>query len=149
VKASIHAPALITYFDARKLIQAGGNDAEGVQPQPGSSADTITVLLVTGRPEELYWAKVPEKVRMAAIQHSKVYHVGDAPSTPEPKATNPGIPSLDAHFPQGCLILVRNVHPRTNKSTLKALLGNVLVGRELAADGVDYVDYTKGMDTVS
>ncbi|KAI0650913.1 hypothetical protein C8Q79DRAFT_945655 [Trametes meyenii] len=51
-------------------------------------------------------------------------------------------PSATAPFPRGCLVYVRHVHPETNKTTLKALFA--AHGR---ARALDYVDYSKGMDT--
>ena len=54
-------------------------------------------------------------------------------------------PSLDpgAPYPPGCLVFVRNVHPETNKTTLKALLS-----AHAPPAVVDYVDYSKGMVSV-
>ncbi|TRM67452.1 hypothetical protein BD626DRAFT_478853 [Schizophyllum amplum] len=53
-------------------------------------------------------------------------------------------PALDAFapYPYGCLVFVRGLHTETNKTTLKKLFG-----RALAGDGIDYVDYAKGMDS--
>ena len=50
-----------------------------------------------------------------------------------------------ALFPPGCLVFVRNVHPGTNKTTLRALLA---AHAPAAAPALDYVDYTKGMVSV-
>ena len=48
-------------------------------------------------------------------------------------------------FPQNCLVFVRNVHPDTNKTTLRKLFSDPL----LSSKGVvDYVDFNKGLDTV-
>ena len=64
----------------------------------------------------------------------------------------PYVPSTEAQshaltsYPTGCLIFVRNVHPETNKTTLRTLLTSA-VG--LGKESLDYVDFTKGMDTVS
>jgi hypothetical protein len=55
------------------------------------------------------------------------------------------VPREDVDFPQGRLVLVRGVHPRTNRTALKALFANVLQ----EVDAIDYVDYTKGTDRVS
>ena len=56
-------------------------------------------------------------------------------------------------YPPGCLVFVRNVHPQTNKTSLRNLF---LHAREPTGiesgkkqdDGLDYLDYTKGMDCV-
>jgi hypothetical protein len=49
-------------------------------------------------------------------------------------------------YPIDCLLFVRNVHPETNKTTLRSLFAKRLGGNP---DGVDYVDFNKGVDTVS
>lgn len=55
-----------------------------------------------------------------------------------------------APYPSGCLVHVRHIHPETNKTTLRKLLGRAFSqdGTQ-AANGIDYVDFNKGMDTVS
>ncbi|KAI8989893.1 hypothetical protein BD414DRAFT_485452 [Trametes punicea] len=55
-------------------------------------------------------------------------------------------------FPPGCLVYVRNVHPETNKTTLKALIsahafGSSYPSTASASSALDYVDYSKGMAT--
>ena len=58
---------------------------------------------------------------------------------------------LSAPFPPGCLVFVRNVHPETNKTTLRKLFSHAFDQAKsgAASDEVDYVDFTKGMNTVS
>ncbi|CDO77216.1 hypothetical protein BN946_scf184747.g29 [Trametes cinnabarina] len=52
-------------------------------------------------------------------------------------------------FPPGCLVYVRNVHPETNKTTLRPLFGTHGFGASAAAtsSALDYVDYSKGMNS--
>ena len=50
-----------------------------------------------------------------------------------------------SRFPEGCLIFVRNIHPDTNRTTLRALFNSLSTSSN---DAVDYVDFTKGIDTV-
>ncbi|KDQ64102.1 hypothetical protein JAAARDRAFT_27728 [Jaapia argillacea MUCL 33604] len=61
-------------------------------------------------------------------------------------------------YPPNCLLFVRNVHPSTNKTTLRTLFSRTLTASaqngsdESKAgggdtDGLDYVDFTKGMDS--
>ncbi|KIK62454.1 hypothetical protein GYMLUDRAFT_242628 [Collybiopsis luxurians FD-317 M1] len=59
-------------------------------------------------------------------------------------------------YPPNCLIFVRNVHSGTNKTTLRTLFRKMLInvrrnGGPSAGvsdtESIDYVDYTKGMDT--
>ncbi len=53
-----------------------------------------------------------------------------------------------APFPPGCLVFVRNVHPETNKTTLKTLFTTHAFGAASATSTLDYVDYNKGMTSV-
>ncbi|PBK93939.1 hypothetical protein ARMGADRAFT_1164773 [Armillaria gallica] len=47
-------------------------------------------------------------------------------------------------FPPKCLVFVRNLHCETNKTTLRALFSKAFTS---LPDGLDYVDFTKGMDS--
>lgn len=80
----------------------------------------------------------------------------EGPSSPRPQRTSPdtaaaapGTQAVDKDasrgYPLDCLVFVKNVHPDTNKTTLKALFLEA-IGEE--SDTIDYVDYTKGLDTV-
>ncbi|KAH9482264.1 hypothetical protein JR316_0004362 [Psilocybe cubensis] len=60
----------------------------------------------------------------------------------------------ESSYPSGCLVFVRNIHPETNKTSLRALFSQFSQKdeKELAlsinkTDGLDYVDYTKGLDS--
>ena len=70
-----------------------------------------------------------------------------------PKAIHSG-----SKYPSGCLVFVRNLHPETNKTTLRTLFsrawdedphfdeqGSAGAG---GGFGLDYLDYTKGLDRV-
>jgi hypothetical protein len=76
--------------------------------------------------------------------------VGD--DAQEPESVPPDAPMLDlsAPFPPGCLVFVRNVHPETNKTTLRKLFARAFAGADVASanDEIGYVDFNKGMDTV-
>lgn len=61
---------------------------------------------------------------------------------PPPRPQSP--PSLS--YPPNCLVSVKNLHMETNKTTLRALFS---VAFEGGSDGIDYVDFSKGMDSVS
>jgi hypothetical protein len=72
-------------------------------------------------------------------------------------ATNDSVHTDGIHsnstYPPRCLVFVRNVHPETNKTTLRSLFLHArgLTGFEVGKkedDGLDYLDYTKGMDSV-
>ncbi|KAI9574372.1 hypothetical protein HD554DRAFT_2165873 [Boletus coccyginus] len=60
-----HATQLTAYFDARPRTQAHGLDATGRTPLQDDKP--ITTEKVQGKKEELYWKKVPEKVRRQAV----------------------------------------------------------------------------------
>jgi hypothetical protein len=62
-----------------------------------------------------------------------------------------GNPVIDqwSLYPYGCLLFVKNVHPETNKTTLRALFSHAFkTCLDNAGDALDYVDFNKGMDTV-
>ncbi|KIO31067.1 hypothetical protein M407DRAFT_19942, partial [Tulasnella calospora MUT 4182] len=50
-------------------------------------------------------------------------------------------------YPQGCLVFVRNVHPGTNKTTLKKVLSLPFTKKHHDGSEIDYVDWTKGLDS--
>ncbi|KAF9266096.1 hypothetical protein L218DRAFT_95497 [Marasmius fiardii PR-910] len=67
-----------------------------------------------------------------------------------PMSKEPAPLSLLSPYPPSCLIFVRNVHPETNKTTLKSLFTKPFSstpqsGKETI--GLDYVDYGKGLDS--
>ncbi|KAJ2917616.1 hypothetical protein MD484_g2792, partial [Candolleomyces efflorescens] len=62
----------------------------------------------------------------------------------DPPPTNSSAITLSSPYPFGCLVFVKNVHPETNKTTLKRLFGKTLSQSDA---GIDYVDFNKGMDT--
>jgi len=56
-------------------------------------------------------------------------------------------------YPPDCLVFVKNVHPETTKTTLRTLFSRGFRRPDASAqksfEGLDYVDFSKGMDTVS
>ncbi|KAI0758035.1 hypothetical protein C8Q74DRAFT_1452023 [Fomes fomentarius] len=63
-----HARTLVSTFDATPIVQLQGLDGAGSLPPPSSSVKPITAEIVDGEREELYWNKVPEKVRREAVR---------------------------------------------------------------------------------
>ncbi|KAF9458488.1 hypothetical protein BDZ94DRAFT_1270562 [Collybia nuda] len=61
-----HAQILISYFSQNSLCQPQGLADSGAPTDVQSNA--ISVELVVGRREDLYWEKVPEKVRREAVR---------------------------------------------------------------------------------
>ncbi len=54
-------------------------------------------------------------------------------------------------YPIGCLVFVKNVHPETNKTALRELFSAALKNKDAdqkMSQIIDYVDYTKGLETV-
>ncbi|KAI5993638.1 hypothetical protein EDD15DRAFT_2388070 [Pisolithus albus] len=58
----------------------------------------------------------------------------DIPIRGAPKTT------IASPYPYGCLVFVKNIHPETNKTTIKALFAKAFDGK---STGVDYVDFNK------
>lgn len=57
-------------------------------------------------------------------------------------------------YPPNCLVFIKNVHPETTKTTLRTLFSQGLRRSDAEVpqknfEGLDYVDFNKGMDTVS
>lgn len=67
-----HAAFFVKYFSDHTVTQSFALDGEGKQiaetNTTGSATPIITPELVTGKREELYWQKVPEKVRRQAVE---------------------------------------------------------------------------------
>ncbi|KIM75201.1 hypothetical protein PILCRDRAFT_13765 [Piloderma croceum F 1598] len=53
--------------------------------------------------------------------------------------------NLDSPYPLNCLVFVRNIHSETNKTTLRKLFSTAFDAA--TAEGLDYVDFNKGMDS--
>jgi hypothetical protein len=86
-----------------------------------------------------------------AINTPKDTHIGPS-SHPPPLEGHADLPPLDtsAPYPPGCLIFVRNVHPETNKTTLRKLFSSAFKDLDGGSkEGLDYVDFNKGMNSVS
>lgn len=66
IRSSGEASTLIEHFHTNSLAQSTGLDADGIVPSV--SVKAIVLELVEGKKEELYWEKVPEKVRQQAVQ---------------------------------------------------------------------------------
>lgn len=71
--------------------------------------------------------------------------------TPSPGLDLASDAALDVQgaYPEKCVLWVRNVHEKSNRTTLKALFGALLDSlQEGSSKGVEFVDYEKGLDTV-
>lgn len=66
----------------------------------------------------------------------------------ESPPTAQGKTTLESEFPLNCLAFVRNIHAETNKTALRKLFNAALDTASAKPNGLDYVDYVKGADTV-
>jgi hypothetical protein len=95
--------------------------------------------------------------RTNQIQVQKRAHIPSRSTRSSATMTNDSVDiagiQSNSTYPPGCLVFVRNVHPETNKTTLRNLFLHAIgsTGVEVGKkddDGLDYLDYTKGMDCV-
>ncbi|KAJ3510064.1 hypothetical protein NLJ89_g4883 [Agrocybe chaxingu] len=94
---------------------------------------------------QAYYPNMPQSVirtcQTTAEEHTRAVQVPSSPSI------HPG-----SRYPSGCLVFVRNVHPETNKTTLKTFFSQAwkLVMTHTGGgseNALDYIDYTKNLDT--
>ncbi|KAL1688516.1 hypothetical protein GGG16DRAFT_59715 [Schizophyllum commune] len=165
--------ALVTLLDeadAAKLVEAypwrsrpSTTESEGTDPRSEAARFGLRALS-KARWDELQAEYQERKARVMAeiaayedTQLAGIVHKTDTHehSSPAPREAAPpelttttsapsSGPTLDASapYPYGCLVFVRGVHIETNKTTLKTLFGRAVDG-----EGIDYVDYAKGMDS--
>lgn len=72
----------------------------------------------------------------------------DGRARPQDDIRSPSPPPIihpASPYPPNCLVFARNLHSETNKTTLRKLFSTALTP---SRDGLDYVDYNKGMDSV-
>lgn len=67
----------------------------------------------------------------------------DTPAPPR------NVTTMYSPYPFGCLVFARNLHLETNKTTLRALFCTAFESSLVDPAGIDYVDFNKGMDSVS
>ena len=63
-----------------------------------------------------------------------------------PSVSNGPYSTVTQDYPRGCLVFARNIHTETNKTTLRKLFSSAVC---FPQDVLDYVDFNKGMDSVS
>jgi len=66
VTSPSEASALVSFFSENAIAQRDALDQEGGEPT--TLRLPITIELIHGKREELYWEKVPEKTRQAALE---------------------------------------------------------------------------------
>ncbi|EIW61842.1 uncharacterized protein TRAVEDRAFT_44663 [Trametes versicolor FP-101664 SS1] len=71
LSAPHHAQALVTAFHTLPLVQRQGLDSTGTEGDAeGGEIKPISMEVVEGAREELYWSKVPEKIRREAVRRA-------------------------------------------------------------------------------
>lgn len=93
----------------------------------------------TSRPDIPSETDVPSHVR-PKDEDLPIRALASPPPGGTPKTTTA------SPYPYGCLVFVRNIHPETNKTTLKALFAKAFEDKGKST-GLDYVDFNKGMDS--
>jgi len=63
-----HAERLVDYFKSHITTQDHGLDDIGSTVSSAKRNNAITMEIVQGKREELYWDRVPEKVRKQTVQ---------------------------------------------------------------------------------
>ena len=103
------------------------------------------------------WEELRDEYLAYRVQLLKAVHeeerkyetsVGTAePSVvPPPTSSGPSYSAVPQDYPRGCLVFARNIHTETNKTTLRKLFSSAA---GFPPDVLDYVDFNKGMDSVS
>lgn len=181
LRTPLHAQQLVHYLSSNSIFQTSGLDASGASFVHLSDKDDlqskpILAEQVLGKREEVYWEKVPEKIRRQAVEKALSGSSCDAVGAPIAGLSEEDVTKqkreleghqahlvdnshniyADSAYPPGCLVFIRNVHPETNKTTLRNLflrareerVGNGDSSGKKDEDGIDYLDYTKNMDCV-
>lgn len=82
------------------------------------------------------------KLRTSIQPKPRIAEPASAPSVSDGPFHSP----VPQDYPRGCLAFARNIHTETNKTTLRKFFTST-VG--FSQDVLDYVDFNKGMDSVS
>lgn len=110
-----------------------------------------TLLSMLSDGEETRPLSVAGKTKRQSEKVAELDKEGEEGSTEHQTGDN-GSPVIDqwSPYPYGCLLFAKNVHPETNKTTLRALFSQASKAASCldnAGDALDYVDFNKGMDT--
>ncbi|KAF5324654.1 hypothetical protein D9611_004386 [Ephemerocybe angulata] len=78
------ASVLSSHFDSTPTVQATGLDDTGTPSSGGKDMKPIHVEVVMGTREEVYWQKVPEKIRRGAVEKAVQLQSGRGGSSSKP-----------------------------------------------------------------
>jgi hypothetical protein len=173
-KLASEAQAFCSKLVGSSIRQTHGLDENGSTRTTAEPHQPLEAELVTGTREEVYWEKIPQKIRDQCL--SRQGGVFPTPNTSNPPSANvlklddaneshrlgttieasyPEPLNENVWFPRGCLLFVKNIDPGTNKTTLRKLFARALYSSQpdsntgQSEDRIDYIDYQKGLDTVS
>ena len=92
-----------------------------------------------------------ERQKEMLLKKTRLTEGGHGPSGGQPESSTVTAPPADIepvlHYPVGCLVFVKNLNPDTNKAVLRSLLASAFP--DGSPDSIDYVDYSKNLDSVS
>ncbi|KAJ7685740.1 hypothetical protein DFH06DRAFT_968074 [Mycena polygramma] len=155
--------ALITFAtaeDAESLLSSWPWARKQTRSEDSSDASEAVKFgfraLSKARWEELnaqyldYRAKIladvqePDAPALPAPQEPELKRSAPAEEKRPARVEDPILPAAaNMSYPQSCLVFVRNIHPETNKTTLRNLFAKSVEAKE----AIDYVDFNKGMDS--
>jgi len=98
---------LINFFtqSGRRIAQISGMDETGTDVSLVEGFDPITMDRVIGRPEEIYWEKVPVKVKKLAVEKAINLVAADQRGEDRPDTTTwDGIQRLKRGFDEAGVI---------------------------------------------
>jgi xRRM domain len=147
----LESPALVD-----SLCRSYPWDSSGYAPNADSEAVKfgLRILLKTSWErmkveylayQQLLLSQVAEKAAEPQVEVEKRKEYSEPDCISQAESPPREIQMQPSWLPQNCLVFVRNIHPDTNKTTLRTLFGASLVSSK---GSVDYVDFSKGIDTV-
>jgi len=139
----------------------------GDRPAPVSSGISVTAsadvadahkygvrVIAKARWEELRDEYLAYRTQLLSAVHEEERKSGTGVQS-RPGMAGPALPpqllngphsTVTQDYPLGCLVFARNIHTETNKTTLRKLFSSTI---GFPRDVLDYVDFNKGMDSVS
>lgn len=136
---------------SRETAQPREDDA-GRRPKRAASPSSPPPAESTAGPAATTVDHGPKRQKRASSPATAFHARVKRLRTPSPGIDLSSDAALDVQgaYPEGCVLWIRNVHESSTRTTLKALFGSLLDQlQEGSSKGVEFVDYEKGLDTVS